>query len=41
MNLDDIVEENHMIDKDVREQLSNQSEMFIDYLKGDYEGELQ
>ena len=41
MNLDDIVEENHMIDKDVREQLSNQSEVFIDYLRGDYEGELQ
>ena len=41
MNLDDIVEENHLIDKDVREQLSNQPEVFIDSLRGDYKGELQ
>ena len=35
------MDENHLIDKDVREQLSQQPESFIEYLKGNYEGELE
>ena len=41
VELTEIMDENHLIDKDVREQLSQQPESFIEYLKGNYEGELE
>ena len=36
-----IKDENHLIDTDVRKQLSEQPEVFIKYLKGEYEGEFE
>jgi len=40
-NLEKIKDENHLIDMDVRKQLSEQPEVFIKYLKGEYEGEFE
>tara|TARA_B100000900_G_C20580400_1_gene717277 strand:- start:54 stop:890 length:837 start_codon:yes stop_codon:yes gene_type:complete len=40
-NLEKIKDENHLIDTDVRKQLSEQPEVFIKYLKGEYEGEFE
>ena len=41
ISIKQIKDENHLIDKNVRKQLSEQPELFIKYLKGEYGGELE
>jgi len=41
LSIEDIKEENHKINEDVRKQLKHQLHEFIEYLKGEYSGELE